>query len=159
VLLTDLRSGTISVDLLVACDFVVTAAEHYPEVAQLMGAERTKVITVSAVPNLEAVIKLAKLVPGTRVGLVADSNRYVETFDLLLRKTMINSLELEVCYSQESEQLRQFIAKSCVIVAAEERQNSIRRYIQDSQDLIAFYYEIDQGSLNQLLARLITSTF
>ncbi|MDD4600372.1 hypothetical protein SDC9_09130 [bioreactor metagenome] len=157
VLLPDLRAGTVMVELLIACDFVVTAAEHHLEVAQLMGGESAKLITVVAVPNLEAMIKLARLASGTRVGVVADSDHYVETFERLLVKTMSANLVLDVCCSTEPEQLRKFVAQYRVIVAAEERQNDIRRYVQDGQNVIAFFYEIDQGSLNQLLTRLITA--
>ncbi|MGI6091529.1 MAG: winged helix-turn-helix transcriptional regulator [Veillonellaceae bacterium] len=154
--LLELRTGKVPAELLVACDLVVTAVEHKSEVADLMGGDKTKLITVAAVPNLEAVIKLARLVVGTTVGVVAVSSHYFELFESLLSKNMISGLNLQVCYSDDPEQLRKFIAQQSVIVVADERQNAVRRYAQEGQDIIPFYYEIDQGSLNQLLARLIT---
>lgn len=153
--LPDLRTGRIPVELLTACDLVVTAAEHHSEVAGLMGGDSAKLTTVAAVPNLEAVIKLARLAVGTTVGVVAVSSYYVELFERLLNKNMISGLKFEVCYADNQEELQKFVAKQSVIVVADERQNVVRRYAQEGQDIISFYYEIDQGSLNQLLARLI----
>lgn len=157
VLLSDLEKGIASVDLLTACDFVITSTDHHQEVAGLMGGDSAKLVAVSAVPNLKSIIKLARLAPGTTVGVIAESSQYVATLERLLDKTVINGLKFEVCYLEEPEQLRQFVSKNNVIVTAEKRQNIIRRYAEEDQDVIEFYYEIDQGSLNQLLAKLITT--
>lgn len=157
VLLSDLEKGIISIDLLTACDFVITSTDHHQEVARFMGGDSAKLVAVSAVPNLKSIIKLARLAPGTTVGVIAESSQYVATLERLLDKTVINGLKFEVCYLEEPEQLRQFVSKNNVIVTAEKRQNIIRRYAEEDQDVIEFYYEIDQGSLNQLLAKLITT--
>lgn len=156
VLLADLLTGSTPVELLSACDIVVVAAEHYLQIAQTMGGESAKLVTIGAVPNLEAVIRLARLSAGTTVGVVAVSSCYVKTLEQLLAKTMIGGLKVVACYSEDTEEIQRFVSSHGVIVVPQERQNLVRRLIQDGQDVISFCYEIDQGSLNQLLARLIT---
>lgn len=153
--LHDLTEGKIASELLRVCDLVVVPSEHYAAVVNLIG-NSAKVINIATVPNLEALLKLARLPAGTAVGVVASSPEFVETLNCLLTKTMITGLEVEVIFETDAEELRKFVSRNTVLVVAEDRQNQVRQLIgEDGKDIIPFYYEIDQGSLNQLLARLI----
>lgn len=154
--LDELKERRVPVELLAACDMVLTTTEHQVEVVRFMGGDNNRLLAVNVVPNLEAMIKIARLPVGTKVGVVAESTNYVEALKKLLVKTMIEGVVLEACFLAEGEQLQQFVTCHDVIIVAEERQNVVRRYIRPEQDIISFFYEIDQGSLNRVLARLAT---
>ena len=153
--LNDLAEGKVAAELLHACDLVVVPSEHHAVVANLMG-NSAKILSIATVPNLEALLRLARLPAGTTVGVVASSREFVETLKSLLAKTMITGLEIEIMFETDLEEIRRFVLQNSVLVVAADRQNQVRQLLgDDGRDIIPFYYEIDQGSLNQLLARLI----
>lgn len=156
VVLDELLSGKIPGEFLQACDFVVVPSEHQAAVAGFVH-NSAKLVGISTVPNLEAVIKLARLPVNTVVGIIAYSHQYVESIKELLAKTMISGLDFEYMLSDNPEQLRLFVDRHSVFIVAEERRNHVSRLVDEDQDVITFYYEIDQGSLNQLIARLVNA--
>ena len=155
VILSELVAGTISVQLLQACDLVVTTLEHQAVVIGLMG-NANKVIAVATVPNLEAVIKLARLPADTKVAIVARTNEFVTNLKRLMDKTSINHLDFSVIQSGDYAVVNEFISDYSVVIVSEEREMLVGQMIADKQELITFYYEVDRGSLNQVMMKLIS---
>lgn len=155
VILSELVAGKISVQLLQACDLVVTTLEHQAIVIGLMG-NSNKVIAVATVPYLEAVIKLARLPADTKVAIVARTNEFVTNLKRLLDKTTINHLDLRIVQSDSYAVVSDFIADYSVVIVSEEREMLVRQMVADHQEVITFYYEIDRGSLNQVMMNLIS---
>ena len=155
VILSELVSGEITVQFLQACDLVVTTMEHQAVVIGLMG-NTNKVIAVATVPNLDAVIKLARLPADTKVAIVARTNEFVANLKRLMDKTSINHLDFRVIQSGNRAEVSNFIADYHVVIVSEEREMLVRQMIADNQELITFYYEIDRGSLNQVMMKLIS---
>lgn len=157
VVLSDLLAGVVKVEFLAACDLVITTVEHQAVVAGVLG-NTAKLLAVASVPNLEAVIKLARLQPGTEVAVVAKTQEFVDALDRLLTKIGCNGIGLKACTGAEREQVRQCIAGYKVIIAAESMKQMVRQAAAETQDIITFYYEIDQGSLQQVIGRLVAET-
>lgn len=157
VLLADLERGKVPVELLNACDMVLTTAEHQAVVARFMG-NSPKLTTVATVPNLEAVIKLARLPAGASVGVIAQTSEFVYAFERLLKRINISSLKLEIIQTDDREGLRQFVDRHSVLLVCEDREYLARQLAGEGKDVIAFSYEIDQGSLHQVVAKLLAQT-
>lgn len=157
VVLSDLLTGVVKVEFLAACDLVITTAEHQPAVAGALG-NTAKLLAVGSVPNLEAVIKLARLQPGTEVAVVAKTQEFVDALYRLLIKIGCNGIALKACTGAEREQVEQCIAGYKAIIAAESMKQMVRQAAAKTQDIITFYYEIDQGSLQQVIGRLVAET-
>jgi len=155
VVLEELVAGTTPVGLLQACDVVVTTLEHQAVVMGLMG-NTNKVIAVATVPNLEAVIKLARLPMGSKVAVVARTKQFMDRLNALLEKAAINHLDLVLMQSDDPKDIRQQIAAYRVVIASEERERLVNQVIADQQEVITFYYEIDRGSLNQVMMKLVS---
>lgn len=150
-----LINGTVPVELLHACDLVVTSVENHALLAGLMGSS-SKIMVVSIVPNLEAVVRLARLPAGTSAGIVASTTEFVATLKNLMARTMIENVSFAALVDKgDRELLSRFIGNYEVLVVAEERETLVRQLAIEGQEIIVFSYEIDQGSLNQLVARLI----
>lgn len=158
VILSELIVGETPIELLQACDLVVTTLVHQTAVMSLMGNTK-KVIGVATVPNLDAVIKLARLPVNTKVAIVAKSDEFIENLQTLLEKTSINHLDFKVMQSSGSAEISNFIANYNVVIVSEEREMLVRQKVNESQEVITFYYEIDKGSLNQVMMKLISQTF
>jgi len=155
VILSELTSGVISIELLQACDVVITTLEHQATVAGLMG-NGNKVIAVAAVPNLEAVIKLARLPAKTKVAVVARTQEFKEKLEKLLAKVMINHLDLVFIQADDPAEIHTVISPYHVIIVSEERETLVHQIAADYQEVITFYYEIDRGSLNQVMMKLVS---
>ncbi|HWR43943.1 GntR family transcriptional regulator [Sporomusa sp.] len=155
--LAELMAGTVKPEFLAACDLVVTTMEHQSDVAEILG-NSTKLMAVATTPNLEAVIKLARLPAGTEVAVVAKTQEFVNALNRLLTKIGCNGIKLIPCVGNDREQVKQCIAKHNVIVTAEAVQQTVRQAADETQDIITFYYEIDQGSLQQVVSRLVAES-
>jgi len=154
VLLPELIAGNVQVELLQACEIVVTALEHQLVVANLMGSGN-KVIGVATVPNLTAVIKLARLPMNTKVVLVARTIEFYQQLKSLLAKAGISHLDLIFTQSEDAKELLPLLADRQVLIVSEEREMVIRQLATEQQEVIPFYYEIDQGSLRQVMMQLV----
>lgn len=155
VILSELISGKISIDLLQVCDVVITTLEHQTVVIGLMG-NANKVIAVATVPNLEAVIKLARLPANTKIAIVAKTQEFKEKLEKLLERAMINQLDLVLIQSDDRKEIHSLIENYNVIIVSEERERLVNQIAADHQEVITFYYEIDRGSLNQVMMKLVS---
>jgi len=157
VALAELQAGTVKAEFLQACDFVVTTMEHQAEVAEFLGVS-DKLLAVATTPNLEAVIKVARLPVGSEVPVVAKTKDFVNALERLLAKIGCNGISLVPCIGEDREHVRQCVANHAVVITAESLQNVVRQVANETQDIIAFYYEIDKGSLQQVASRLVAKT-
>lgn len=145
------------VEFLEACDMVIVTAECFQALIGKMG-NSSKIATVTVVPNLDAIIRIARHQGDSALGVVAQSPHFVQGLERLLEKSAIRGFSLEFMQADDSEEIRRFVAKHSVLIVSEERQNIVRRWASSGQEIIPFFYEIDQGSLNQVLGKLASQT-
>ncbi len=157
VTLADLLTGAVKPEFLAACDLIVTTMEHQAVIAERLGSSN-KLMAVATTPNLEAVIKLARLTAGTNVAVVAKTEEFVTALNRLLAKIGGSGIRLNPCVGQNGEQVKQCIGNYDVVVTADSMQSIVRQAAGAAQDIITFYYEIDQGSLQQVISRLVTES-
>lgn len=155
VLLSELLQGKVPVTLLEACDLVVTTLEHQAAVSSVMGTS-SKLLAVAAVPNLDAIIKLARLSVDSKVGVMARTKEFADRIHALTRKMAVNRLEFDFSDTEDADEIRSFISRYKILVVSEEREHLARRWAEEGQEIITFYYEIDRGSLNQVMLKLVT---
>ena len=155
VILSELVAGKIPIGLLGACDVVVTPLEHQAVVTGLMG-NTNKLLVVATVPNLEAVIKLARLPVNSKVAIVARTKEFMERLEILLEKAAINQLDLVLIQSADPKEVLSLVAGYSALIVSEERELLVNQLIGDHQELITFYFEIDRGSLNQVMMKLVS---
>lgn len=157
VILSELTSGAVKTEFLDACDLVVTTLDHQSEVAGILG-NGTKLMVVATAPNLEAVIKLARLPIGSEVAVIAQTHEFIDALQQLLAKIGCNGIKLTPYIGQDQELIRASIVNYNVLITAEALQNVVRQVASTTQEIITFYYEIDQGSLQQVASRLVAET-
>ena len=154
VILSELVAGSVPIELLYACDVVVTTLEHQAVVTGLLG-NSNKLLAVATVPNLEAVIKLAKLPVNTKVAIIARTKEFRDRLEYLIDKSPINHLDLVLIQSADPKEILPLVAGYSVLVVSEERKLLVNQLALDHQEIITFYYEIDRGSLNQVMMKLV----
>lgn len=151
IILADLETGRTPVDLLNACDLVITTAEHQAALVKILGGSG-KLITVAVTPRLEAVAQLARLNASVKTAVVARSCSFVNALEKLLRR--INSGSFNLAVLEKKDDLRDADCYQ-VLIVSEETEQEVRQVASSHQEIIVFSYEIDQGSLSQLMARLV----
>lgn len=155
VILSELITGKVQIELLQACDVVVTTFEHQMVVSSLMG-NTSKVITVATTPHLEAVIKLARLPVNTKVAIVAHTREFKETLEALLEKAAIHHLDFALLQTDDRKKLSLQMQNYDVFIVSEEREVLVNQLVAAHQEVVTFYYEIDRGSLNQVMMKLVS---
>jgi len=153
----DIVQEVVSANFLTACDLIVVTAECFPVVASKLG-NNPNIITVTVAPSLEAVIRIARQPVGSRLGVIAQSRSFASGIERLLEKNAIRGLTVEWLDDEEGEAVRRFVADHNVLIVSEERQTAVRRWTTVGQEVIPFFFEIDQGSLNQVRGKLVGKT-
>ncbi|WP_346355966.1 GntR family transcriptional regulator [Azotosporobacter soli] len=146
-----------SAELLKVCQLVVTPLEHQAAVAAITD-NPAKVVPVATMACLEAVVKIARLPAETRVAVVADHREFMDSLTAFLTKMGLQQIKMEFVPSEGRAALRDSLAPYQVIVASEAGERLVGPLVTANQNIIVFYYEIDRGSLNQLLTRLLNFT-
>ena len=154
VILSELVAGKVPIHLLCACDLVVTTLEHQGVVTGLMGSNN-KILAVATVPNLEAVIKLARLPVNSKVAVIARTREFMERLEILLEKAAVNHLDLVLMQSADLKEIKSLVTGYSAIIVSEERELLVNQLSLDQQEIITFYFEIDRGSLNQVIMKLV----
>jgi DNA-binding GntR family transcriptional regulator len=155
VTVAELTEEKVPVTFLEACDFVITTLDYQASLAAMVKVPG-KIVAVAAVPNLEAVIKLARLPVQSKVGVLAATPEFVVKLKCLTKKMAVNNLEFDVLNTDDTEEIRRFIAGHRTLVVSEERKDLAGRLAVEGQEIITFYFEIDRGSLNQVMLRLVS---
>ena len=157
VTLLQLSTGAVRTEYLEACDLVVTTMDHQSAVTEILG-NSPKLMAVATTPNLEAVIKLARLPIGSEVAVIAKTQGFIDALEQLLTKIGCNAVRLMPYLGEDREQIRAGIINYNAVITAWDLQNVVRQVASPTQDIITFYYEIDQGSLQQVASRLVAET-
>ncbi|MDF2876593.1 MAG: transcriptional regulator, GntR family, partial [Sporomusa sp.] len=84
------------------------------------------------------------------------SDAFVSNLQNLLEKTSINHLDFTIVQSSDFSEINRMIANYKAVIVSEEREILVRQMVSESQEVITFYYEIDRGSLNQVLMKLVS---
>jgi len=155
VILSELVAGEVPTELLHACDMVITTFEHQAVISGLMG-HKEKILTIATAPNITAVVKLARLPVNTKVAVVARTPEYMEKLQILLENASINQFEMTLIQTSDRQELRTQLADYSVLVVSEERETLVNALVANNQDVITFYYEIDRGSLNKVMMKLMS---
>lgn len=143
-----------SAELLKVCQLVVTPLEHQAAVNAIVD-NPAKVVPVATMACLEAVVKIARLPLETRVAVVADHQEFMDSLKGFLAKMGLQHIKMDFVPSEGRNALRTSLASYQVIVASEAGERLVGPLMEANQEVIVFYYEIDRGSLNQLLTRLL----
>lgn len=154
VTLQELADGRITKHFLNACDYVVTTAQHQYDVKKYV-YNQDKLVIVSTMPSMESAICLARITENEKVGIVCETELFVKKVEEFVSRIAGRSLSYVVCCSKTREDIRQFIQNVDCVIVSKSREGAVRQLAEAHHNIICFYYEIDQGSLNHLRSKLI----
>ncbi|MDI3329003.1 MAG: GntR family transcriptional regulator [Alicyclobacillaceae bacterium] len=137
-----------------SADLVITTFFHYDEVKELLGPKRN-VLAISLEPQMETIVRIARIPPGRRIGLVCRSDNFAGKVMLALKNAGLEGLDLSVTTTADPEELERFLSGVETVVVSPGRRREVEQLCRRRQDIIEFVYQPDVASINLLRAALI----
>lgn len=151
VLLDDLRRDPRRVSGVVAnADVVVTTFFHQDEVKSLLANTGVDVLGIALDPQLETMVRIARLPDNKRIGLVCLSEAFADRVRKSIAKAGINELDLVHTISRDPKELAEFLGQVYAVIVSPGRKKEVEGLISKGKQIIEFIYEADAGSVNLL---------
>jgi DNA-binding transcriptional regulator YhcF (GntR family) len=140
--------------ILAAADLLITTFFHYDEVKELLG-QRKNVLAIALDPQLETIVRIARIPAGKRVGLVCRSDNFASKVLLALKTAGLDGMDIKVSHESDPDQLRDFVANLDVIIVSPGRRREVEAFANRRHEIIEFVFTPDVASINLLRAALI----
>ncbi|GIM44800.1 hypothetical protein DNHGIG_03490 [Collibacillus ludicampi] len=155
IVLDDLRDNMDQfLPILTAADLLITTFFHYEEVKELLG-QRKNVLAIALDPQMETIVRIARIPAGKRVGLVCRSDNFASKVLLALKTAGLDGMDIKVSHESDPDRLREFVANLDVIIVSPGRRREVEAFATRRHDIIEFVFTPDVASINLLRAALI----
>lgn len=134
-------------------DLVVTTFFHYDEVKEFV-RNRNQVLAIALDPQLETIVKIARIPQGKQIGLVCRSDNFASKVLLALKNAGLD-LNIDVTTTANTDELGAFVAAHDVLIVSPGRRREVELQSNRRQEVIEFVYKPDVASINLLRAALI----
>ena len=164
VLVDELFDDPAGADRLRSFDLVLTTTTHYQEVLEHYPDLKSKIVQVAVAPTRGSIISLARLTPLQKIGVVCESQRFLDIVLDHLRAFDIPVSTVAPLFWSELDRLDKFLGGlDAVIIPAgyslqKNRENlaAIQEFTERGGAIITFDYQIERGSLLNVEERLRT---
>lgn len=149
VLLDDFRDHPEETNLLLSTtDLVLTTFFHLQEVKELVRVKGVDIIGIALDPQLESIVKIARLPQDTKLGIVCLSDTFAAKIKSSLQKAGIEHLNIISTTSKDHDALRELIDRVDAIVVSPNRHREVTALNREQKPEIEFRYLPDAGSVN-----------
>jgi len=139
----------------IATDLVITTFFHYDEVKELLGS-RKNVLAIALDPQIETIVRIARIPLGKKVGLVCKSENFAGKVLLALKNAGLDNVDIRVhTQGTHAEPIEEIAASLDAIIVSPGRRREIEPFLTRRQEIIEFVYKPDVASINLLRAALI----
>ena len=146
----ELRAGSAQVrNTLNDADIVVTTFFHEAEVRRVVGTDK-RVLAVALDPQLETVVRIARVPKSKRLGLVCISTNFAEKVKKSICEAGIDHEPLVATLSDTHDTLQKVLTNSDVILVSPGRKKEVAESCLREKEIIEFVYRPDLGSVNLL---------
>jgi len=145
-------------------DLVLTTPTHFHDLLARFPEIQDKTLQVAVSPTRDSIIRLARLTPSQKIGVVCESPRFYTLIISHLKAFDIRPDHVAVLYVSELDRLDEFIAGKDVIIVppgyallqSREHAASIQAFTERGGMVIPFDYKIERGSLLHVEERIRT---
>ncbi len=156
VLTDDLTGGVpLAEQTIAGADLVVTTFFHLDEVRDLIPGRSGDIIGIALDPDIESIVRIARLAPGTKVLLVCISDRFAERIQKSMDIAGITELSLEVTTSRDPQEVQRRIAGKRAVIVSPGRLREVASVVKRGTQVIEFIYKPDAGSVNLLRSSVL----
>ncbi|MCI0182992.1 GntR family transcriptional regulator [Sulfoacidibacillus ferrooxidans] len=134
-----------------SADLIMTTFFHFEEVRELLGDTRS-VLAVSLDPELETIVKIARIPVHSEVGIVCRSERFAGKIRSALRQAGLDGYILRMTTTSDMQELSQFVKGLQAVIVSPSRKREVEKAIASHQSVIEFVFRPDAASVNLLRA-------
>lgn len=135
-------------------DIAATSFFHLAEVDRMLNGRGARVIGVNMLPNSDALLALARLKEGTRVGIVAANESGVERFSFLVRTYC--RAEIRSLITPTDESLDELVPWTDVLVSSLSCALQVQAHAAGRQ-VIVIAFHVDPQSAQYLRSKILTA--
>jgi GntR family transcriptional regulator len=156
VLLDDFRREPDEINTLIAStDLVLTTFFHLQEVKELVTIKGIDIIGIALDPQLETIVKIARLPKGTKLGIVSLSDIFGSKIKGSLKRAGIDHLDISATTTKDADILGTFVEQADAIVVSPNRHKEVSGLNNKHKLEIEFRYLPDAGSINVVKSALL----
>lgn len=151
VLIDDLHEGDEeAVAVVNRADMVVTTFFHLDEVKALFPRRGEDILGIALDPEIESIVRIARLPKGSKVLLVCLSDRFAERIRKSMELAGITELDVEVTTDKDLETVGEELKGKRAVIVSPGRLKEISALVKRGTQIIEFIYKPDAGSVNLL---------
>lgn len=136
-------------------DLVVSTFFHLQETKKLMNQKKKTVLGIALNPQLETIVKIARLPRGSKIAIVCLSDIFCAKIKNSLKQAGINHLEFYPIISKDSTELLQFLQGKNAVIVSPNRKREIIDLTANHLEVIEFKFLPDAGSVNIIKSALL----
>ncbi|PKM43532.1 MAG: GntR family transcriptional regulator [Firmicutes bacterium HGW-Firmicutes-8] len=156
ILLDDFRNQPDEVNSQIdTTDLVLTTFFHLQEVRELVRVKGIDIIGIALDPQLETIVKIARLPQGTKLGIVCLSETFVTKIKGSLKRAGIEHLEIFTTTTKDPDELRDVVDAVDALVVSPNRHREVTNLNREHKPEIEFRYLADAGSINVVKSALL----
>ncbi|AYO30540.1 MAG: hypothetical protein PWR06_274 [Thermoanaerobacteraceae bacterium] len=130
-------------------DFIVTTFFHIDEVKTLIKDKNIEILPMALNPQLESIIKIARINRNNNVGILSISQNFAEKVKNAIFEAGLYFDNIKIETSTDSDEIKNFVQSLDVIIVSPGRKKEILPF-KDDKDIIEFIFVPDMGSINLL---------
>lgn len=136
-------------------DLLVTTFFHLEEVKERMKGLDKEILGIALDPQLETIVKIARLPRGKKMGLVCLSHAFADRVKKSLANAGLGLTDLRYTVSRSEAELRVFLPGLEAVIVSPGRRKEVERLVSRGVEVIEFVYRPDAGSLSLLKTALM----
>jgi GntR family transcriptional regulator len=136
-------------------DLIVTTFFHLDELRTLFPERGNDIIGIALDPQIESIVKIARLAPGTEVLLVCLSDRFAERVQKSMDNAGITELKIEIMTERDRKTLEAKLKTKKAVIVSPGRLKEVSSLAKRGTQIIEFIYTLDAGSVNLLSSSVL----
>lgn len=136
-------------------DMVVTTFFHLDEVRASFPERSEDVLGIALDPDMETIVRIARLPPGSNVLLVCISERFAERVKKSIELAGITEVNIETVTDRDPEVIQDKLKGKRAVIVSPGRQKEVSAMAKRGTQIIEFVYRPDAGSVNLLRSSVL----
>lgn len=130
-------------------DFLITTLFHIDEVKQIINDKNIKILPIALNPQLESIIKIARIPKQSTVGVLTISENFANKVKRAIFEAGLDFKSIIISTTTKPSEIKQLIGQVDAVIVSPGRKKHVTPYVKN-QLIIEFIFVPDAGSINLL---------
>ena len=149
------RGSQEAIDTIASSDMVVTTFFRLDEVRASLPERSDDILGIALDPDMETIVRIARLPPGSSVLLVCISDRFAERVKKSMENAGITEINVETVTERDPAVIQDKLRGKRAVIVSPGRQKEVSAMVKRGTPVIEFVYRPDAGSVNLLRSSVL----